>query len=96
MIIEPEAQEELLVAAEWYDDQREGLGGELLEAVDAALLRVEEAPMSFPRDRFDDRARRALVSRFPYAVVFVVHEGEMRVVAFAHAKKLPGYWSRRV
>jgi hypothetical protein len=58
----------LLAGAQWYDDQREGLGGELLEAADAALLRVEEAPMSFPRDRFDDRARRALVSRFPYAV----------------------------
>jgi hypothetical protein len=96
MIIEPDAQKELLAAAEWYDDQREGLGEELLKAVDAALLRVDEAPMSFPTDRFDDRARRALMSRFPYAVVFVLHEGEIRVVAFAHAKKLPGYWSGRI
>ncbi len=96
MIIEPAARDELLAAAEWYDDQREGLGGELLEAVDAALRRVELAPTSFPSDRFDDRARRALVSRFPYAVVFVVHEGEIRIVAFAHAKKLPGYWTGRV
>jgi hypothetical protein len=96
MIIEPEAQKELLVAAEWHDNQREGLGEELLEAVDVALLRVEEAPTSFPTDRFDDRAHRALVSRFPHAIVFVVHEGEIRVVAFAHAKKIPGCWSGRV
>jgi hypothetical protein len=95
MIIEPEAQDELFAAAAWYDDQREGLGGELLDAVDEALVRIGERPTSFARDRFDDRARRALVSRFPYAVVFVMQEEQIRVVAFAHAKKLPGYWTTR-
>jgi hypothetical protein len=60
MIIEPEAQAELLAAAEWYDDQREGLGGELLEAADAALLRVEEAPLSFPSVPLGRRGREAV------------------------------------
>jgi len=92
MIIETEASDELLAAAVWYDDQHEGLGGEFLGAVDAVLLRVAEEPMSFMRDR----ARRALVPRFPYAIVFVMHDGEVRIVACAHTKRLPGYWTRRV
>jgi len=75
MIVELEAREELLAAAEWYDDQRDGLGDEFLSAVDAALIQVATSPTAFPRDPFDDRARRALLSRFPYAVVFVQHEG---------------------
>jgi toxin ParE1/3/4 len=72
MIIDTAASDELLAAAAWYDDQDEGLGGEFLGAVEDVLLRIAEAPMSYPRDRFDDRARRALVARFPYAVVFVM------------------------
>jgi toxin ParE1/3/4 len=96
MILEPEAAEELLAAATWYDDQRAGLGDEFLSAIDEVLERVAVAPLSYPRDRFDERARRGLVARFPYSVVFVVHGDEVRVVAFVHAKRLPGYWTKRV
>jgi plasmid stabilization system protein ParE len=95
MILEPEAREELLAAATWYDDQRVGLGDEFLNAIDEVLERIAAAPFSYPRDRFDERARRALVGRFPYAVVFVVQGDEVRVVAFVHAKRLPGYWTER-
>jgi toxin ParE1/3/4 len=96
VILEPEAGEELLAAAIWYDDQRPGLGNELLDAVDDVLRQVAAAPLSYPHDRFDGRARRAQVTRFPFAIVFVVHDDDVRVVAFAHAKRLPGYWAKRV
>ena len=96
MIVEPEAGEDLLAAAAWYEDQRAGLGDELLSAIDEILERVAAAPLSYPRDRFDERTRRALVARFPYSVVFVVHGDEVRVVAFVHAKRLPDYWTKRV
>jgi hypothetical protein len=79
----------------WYDEARVGLGTELLETVDAALARIAEAPHTFPVDGFDPRARRALLQRFPYAIVFVMQEGEVRVVAFAHLKRRPGFWRGR-
>jgi len=41
-------------------------------------------------------ARPALLSRSPYAVVFVQHEGNVRIVAFSHAKRLPGHWRNRI
>ncbi len=34
--------------------------------------------------------RRALLARFPYALVFLVREDEVRVLAVAHAKRRPG------
>jgi len=95
MILEPEAGEELLAAASWYDDQRAGLGDELLDAVDDVLRQVAAAPLSYPHDRFDGRARRAQVTRFPFAIVFVLYD-DVRVVAFAHAKRLPGVWAKPV
>ncbi len=96
MIVEPEASEELFAAAAWYDDQRPGLGDEFLSAIDEVLRHVALAPLSYSRDPFDERARRALVTRFPFAVVFVVQDGEIRVIAFVHAKRLPDYWTKRV
>jgi hypothetical protein len=65
MIIELEAREELRVAAAWYEDQREGLGDEFLAAIDAVVTLIQEAPMSFPVDRFDERARRACGNALP-------------------------------
>ena len=80
MIIDARAHEELRAAAGWYEDQRDGLGDEFLAVIDEVLARIEEAPGSFPRDRFDERARRAHVDRFPYAIVFIVQPGEVWVI----------------
>lgn len=96
MIVETEAREELFAAVLWYDEQREGLGSEFLDAIEAVLARITEAPLSFPRDAFDNRARRALVPRFPYAIVFVEHADDVRMVAFMHGKRVPRYWAKRI
>ncbi len=56
-------------------------------------------PRSFPRLRdvhVTIEIRRALLARFPYALVFLVREDEVRVLAVAHAKRRPGYWLSRV
>jgi len=40
--------------------------------------------------------RRALLPRFPYAVIFMDLGEHIRVLAVAHAKRRPGYWLGRV
>lgn len=35
--------------------------------------------------------RRALLDRFPYAVVFLEHEDRVHVITVAHYKRRPGY-----
>ena len=45
----------------------------------------------------DPRARRYLLSRFPYSIVYVVAvAGGITVAAVPHTKRKPGYWLRRV
>ena len=70
----PEALHELSAAAAWYESKREGLGTELLNEVEEVLPRIAAMPESFPRllDIPDDlEIRRALLPRFPYALVFL-------------------------
>ena len=93
--VESEAVEELLEAASWYEDQRPGLGVELVHAVERTLARVLELPASFPPIMERPLVRRALVDRFPYAVVFIVRADAIHVLAYAHAKRRPLYWAHR-
>jgi plasmid stabilization system protein ParE len=95
----PEVPDELAEAVLWYEARKNGLGSELLDEVQATLPVIGTRPRSFPRLQDIDATleiRRALLARFPYALVFLVREDEVRVLAVAHAKRRPGYWLSRV
>ena len=73
--------------------------GEFLTEVERVLPLIGTSPASFPRllDLPADLVvRRALLPRFPYAVIFMDLGTEIRVLAVAHAKRRPGYWLNRV
>ena len=94
-----EVPDELAEAVLWYEARRHGLGSEFLDEVQATLPFIGGRPRSFPRLQDVDATleiRRALLARFPYALVFLVREDEVRVLAVAHAKRRPGYWLSRV
>ena len=96
---EPEASVELAKAAVWYEAKREGLGLEFLEAVDAALdfiTRFPQAGSSVPLVPKDLLVRRVPVRRFPFHVVYMETADAFRLLAFAHDRRLPGYWVSRM
>lgn len=96
MILHEAARFELEAAVDWYEQQREGLGLELADAVNATLSWIARAPRSFPRHLHDPRIHKARVGRFPYTVFFVVRStGAAHVIAVAHAKRKPDYWAKR-
>jgi plasmid stabilization system protein ParE len=97
--LSPEAVQDLAEAVEWYRTQRPGLEMEFLAEVRRVLPLIETSPASFPRLRdlpADLVVRRALLPRFPYALVFIDLGMEVRVLAVAHGKRRPEYWLNRV
>ena len=96
---EAEASAELEDAALWYESQRAGLGQEFLQAVDVTLELIGRWPQigrrlaSLPDDV---PARKAPLNRFPYHVVYVEWQGVIRILAFAHDHREPGYWFFRI
>lgn len=70
-----------------------------LTEAERILAMIGESPASFPRLLdlpVDLVIRRALLPRFPYAVICMDLQTEVRVLAVAHAKRRPGYWLDRV
>lgn len=89
----PAAEVELQEAADWYEDHREHLGLEFLAAVRRKVLEVLENPQLW---REFHGTRRVMVGRFPYALVYrEITPDEIEIVAVAHFKRRPRYWSRR-
>ena len=93
------ALDELFEAAAWYDAQQRGLGRQFLDELGDLIPRIGARPAAFarlPEISSDLEIRRALLRRFPYAVVFIELEREVRVVAVEHSKRRPAYWQDRL
>ncbi len=93
------ASEEAAAAAAWYEQEHPGLGGEFLQALDAALdlLEQEVGPLLTLQGIAGVRGlKRLLLRRFPYAIIVRETEDETLVIAFAHTARRPGYWSDRL
>lgn len=86
----PEAREELLEAAEYYDLESPGLGASFLAMVDKALQQIVLFPKSAPIVR--GRVRRKNLQRFPYSVLYSLRGQSIRIVAVMNQKRRPSYW----
>ena len=76
-----------------------GAGAEFRKAIDEAMERLAEAPLTAPHVAhvpISLGVRKILVKRFPYGIVFMEHEEELWVLAFAHHRRRPGYWRDRM
>ena len=94
-VFHPAARDELREALEWYDAQRTGLGDELLDIVRAAIDRVGEFPDLSPE--VIPRLRRAVLSRFPYALFYrrSNQPDTIEILAVFHHRRDPATWRRR-
>lgn len=93
----PEARAELRAGVNWYDDP--ATGQELLDAAVRTRQSIVAMPDAWPPVRDWDRepvVRRKGVTGFPYSVVYYVTDREIVIVAYAHERRLPGYWAHRV
>ena len=97
--LSPEAIDELVETAQWYQSSRPGLESEFVAEVDRVLPLIASSPKASPRLLdlpADLEIRRALLPRFPYTLIFMDLGEHVRVLAVAHAKRRPGYWLDRV
>jgi toxin ParE1/3/4 len=94
-----EALDELRAAAEWYEDRSAGLGTLFLDAVENAVESVLDPTIGwgfYQGQRRSPQPCSRSVAGFPFDVVFFVSHGEVVIVAYAHERRRPGYWTSRL
>jgi plasmid stabilization system protein ParE len=93
VVLRPDAEEEIQEAASWYQDRGGGLASEFLRALDACLASVARRPLQYPL--VHGEKRRALLRRFPYAVVFAADDDEVVILGCLHCRRDPRRWADR-
>jgi len=95
IIFTPAAREDLIDAQDWYEKEVLGLGPRFRAAVDAAIERISVNPKQFPV--VHRNIRRALLRRFPYALMFVIEPDDaLTVIACFHGSRDPARWQQRM
>lgn len=90
----PEAEQEFIEAAAFYEQNVTGLGERFGKEVRRAIVRLMEYPQIGPL--IDADLRRLLLTRFPYFLIYSSTSDLLRVVAVAHVHRRPGYWRIRI
>ena len=88
------AKFELHDAVEYYNRESPGLGYELLWEVFFAIDRIKQFPQAW--QRFHEDARRCLIRRFPYGIIYVQEQDRILILAVAHLHREPDYWIDRL
>jgi plasmid stabilization system protein ParE len=85
-----EAEQELWKAVAYYEERCPGLGLDFERAVRSAVEQLQRFPEQC--QPHPDGTRRCLTRRFPYLIVYLLHEDALWVLAVAHCSRQPGYW----
>jgi plasmid stabilization system protein ParE len=94
LIYHPDAEMELIEAAQFYERRVSALGSQFLDAADIAIGEIQNAPERWSVIEAD--VRRYLMPRFPYALYYRVLSDHIRILAFKHNSRHPDYWRYRL
>ena len=92
--LHPEARAEVREARRWYYERSPLSATAFAHAVDNAVSGIAEAPTRYPLA--EHGTRKVVLQRFPFNIFYRPGETEIVIVAVAHQKRRPGYWSIRV
>ena len=91
--LHPHARAELRAARNWYHERSPLSAFAFAQTVQNAISRIREAPNTFPLA--DHGTRKFVLQRFPFNIFYLIGASEIVIVAVAHQKRRPGYWSSR-
>ena len=94
VVFHPEAYDEMLESARYFENKTPGLGLDLISAIEESTRRI----INFPESGSIERAkvRKSLVHGFPFTILYEAREDEIFIAAVMHQRRRPGYWRHRV
>ena len=89
------AIEEIVAAAEYFNEQDLGLGGRFVSAIDQAVREIAGSSLAWPQSEHGTR-KRILISPFPYTIYYKSLDDRIVIIAVAHQSRQPEYWKDRI
>lgn len=92
--IHPSALAELKSALTWYLERNQTAAVKFAAEVERAMSLVIESPGRWPIG--EHGARKVVVRRFPFAIVYREKGTATQILAIAHGHRRPEYWKGRL
>lgn len=89
----PEAEAELLAAAEYYENLEPGLGSAFATEIETALNNILNFPAAWPV--VDSGIRRCQTVKFPFGLLYDIVQDQIVILAVMHLSRSPDYWKIR-
>jgi toxin ParE1/3/4 len=93
-VFHPDAAAEHLESVAFYESRLAGFGADYLAVFDSAMLIVCHSPQQHPIDT-PPCIRICYMKKFPFSILFREIETGIQVLAVAHQRRQPKYWSNR-
>jgi plasmid stabilization system protein ParE len=90
----PESRIESREIIDWYWTRSQVAASDFTDELNTSLAHLREAPQACPP--YPHGTRRILLNRFPFFIVFRERLHDIQIIAVAHAKRRPGYWTKRL
>jgi plasmid stabilization system protein ParE len=87
------AEQEILEAIAYLENRAPGLGVRLYGEIQRAEKLISQFPLATSEIR--PAVRRALLRKFPYALIYSHMDRENVILAVSHPSRQPGYWDQR-
>ena len=93
LIVEAQAEAEIIEATTWYGRRREFVRRAFLDEVTTSLAAIERNPLQY--QVIQGTVRRAMVGRFPYALLYSVAGDDVVVTVCIDSSREPKRWHGR-
>jgi len=78
----PEAEEEMMEVAVFYQKQADGLGEKFLDDVEQATQLLSEQPLI--GQQIDNHMHRLLLQHFPFSLIYSLEPNGILIIVVAH------------
>ncbi|NPA08406.1 MAG: type II toxin-antitoxin system RelE/ParE family toxin [Chlorobi bacterium] len=85
--LSPNAENDLLEATLWYENQQTGLGEKFIQKVESYFLRIQNHPFHFPLKK--GNLREAYIQKFPYVIIYQITGDHIIVFAVFNTHQNP-------
>lgn len=90
----PEAGVEAQETGRWYADRDLDTADRFYLELAQTIEGITNLPYTWPP--YLHGTRRYLMNRFPYSVIYREKDAVIQILAMAHHRRKPGYWSKRM
>ena len=92
-VFHPDALAEYADTVKYYANQSSQTAQAFINSIEDTVYRIRESSTRYPE--IDEDVRRCMVRKFPHAVLYLIEQDYILIIAVMHCSREPNYWKNR-